>query len=116
MKIIFTFFRNSSAQILALEFTESFISEISLSISSMKWITKSTSLCLNISSVWKLVMRKLISYPSIFFLLRMTKFSALLIMNPINLWHNNFSISSACLMAIDTLNKQFSFPTTHGKS
>ena len=44
----------------------------------------------------------LMSYPSTFFRLRMTKFSARLIMNPINLWHNNFSISSACLMAIDT--------------
>lgn len=43
--------------------TDSFISLISLSISSMKWITKSTNLCLYICSVWKLVMRKLMSYP-----------------------------------------------------
>ena len=80
-----TLLRNSSAQILALELTDNFISEISLSISSMKWMTKSTSLWRNISSVWKLVIRKLMSYPSIFFLLKITKFSALLIMNPMNL-------------------------------
>lgn len=56
-----TFLRNSSATIRALALTESFISLISLSISSMKWMTKSTSLCLYICSVWKLVMRKLMS-------------------------------------------------------
>lgn len=38
--------------------TKSFISEISLSTSSINWMIKSTSLCFNISSVWKLVMRK----------------------------------------------------------
>lgn len=58
-----TFFRNSSATIRALALTDSFISLISLSISSMKWMTKSTSLCLYICSVWKLVIKKLISYP-----------------------------------------------------
>lgn len=60
---LLTFFRNSSATMRALAFTDSFISLISLSISSMKWMTKSTSLCLYICSVWKLVIRKLISYP-----------------------------------------------------
>ena len=39
---------------------------------------------------------------SIFFLLNMTKFSALRIINPINLWQSSFSISSACLMAMET--------------
>lgn len=43
--------------------TNSFISEISLSTSSMNWIMKSTSLCFNISSVWKFVIRKEMSYP-----------------------------------------------------
>ncbi len=32
----------------------------------------------------------------------MTKFSALRIMKPMNLWQSNRSISSACLMAMDT--------------
>lgn len=45
----------------ALALTESFISLISLSISSMKWMTKSTSLCLYICSVWKFVIKKLMS-------------------------------------------------------
>lgn len=56
-----TFLRNSSATIRALALTDSFISLISLSISSIKWMTKSTNLCLYICSVWKLVIRKLIS-------------------------------------------------------
>ena len=43
--------------------TNSFISEISLSTSSMNWMMKSTSLCFNISSVWKFVIRKEMSYP-----------------------------------------------------
>ncbi len=59
--VLLTLFRNSSAQILALELTHSFISEISLSISSMKWMTKSISLWRYISSVWKLVIKKLMS-------------------------------------------------------
>lgn len=42
----------------ALAFKLNFISEISLSTSSINWIIKSTSLCLYICSVWKLVMRK----------------------------------------------------------
>lgn len=58
-----TFLRNSSATMRARALTDSFISLISLSISSMKWITKSTNLCLYICSVWKLVIRKLMSYP-----------------------------------------------------
>jgi len=37
--------------------TNSFISEISLSTSSINWMIKSTSLCFSISSVWKLVIR-----------------------------------------------------------
>lgn len=41
--------------------TKSFISEISLSTSSMNWMMKSTSLCFNISSVWKFVIRNEIS-------------------------------------------------------
>lgn len=39
----------------------SFISEISLSTSSMNWIMKSTNLCFNISSVWKFVIKNDIS-------------------------------------------------------
>lgn len=58
-----TFLRNSSATMRALALTDSFISLTSLSISSIKWMTKSTNLCLYICSVWKLVMRKLMSYP-----------------------------------------------------
>ncbi|KAJ8982576.1 hypothetical protein NQ317_005047 [Molorchus minor] len=91
---------NSSETILALAFTASFISDISLSISSIKCITKSTSLCLYICSVWKLVMRKLISYPSMGFLLKTMKFSARIIMNLMNFLHRIFSISSACLTDI----------------
>ena len=37
--------------------TNSFISEISLSTSSINCMMKSTSLCFNISSVWKLVIK-----------------------------------------------------------
>jgi hypothetical protein len=58
-----TFLRNSSAQIRALALRVSFMSLISLSISSMKLMTKSTSLCLYICSVLKFVIRKLMSYP-----------------------------------------------------
>jgi len=43
------------------EHTKSFISDISLSTSSMNCMMKSTSLCFNISSVWKLVIRNEIS-------------------------------------------------------
>lgn len=43
--------------------TNSFISEISLSTSSMNCIMKSTSLCLSISWVWKFVMRNEMSNP-----------------------------------------------------
>lgn len=43
--------------------TKSFISEISLSTSSINWIIKSTSLCFNMASVWKFVIRNEISYP-----------------------------------------------------
>ena len=52
---------NCSATMRALAFKLNFISLISLSISSMNWMMKSTSLCLYICSVWKLVMRKLMS-------------------------------------------------------
>ena len=47
-------------------------------------------------------MRKLISNPSIFFLLRIRKFSALLIIKPVNLWLRSFSMSSACFVAMET--------------
>jgi len=50
--------KKASATNLALAFKNSFISDISLSTSSMNWMMKSTSLCLSISSVWKFVMRK----------------------------------------------------------
>lgn len=93
-------FRNSSATILALAFTANFISDTSLSISSMKWITKSTNLCLYICSVWKLVIRKLISYPFSGFRLKTIKFSARIIMNRINFLQRIFSISSACFTAM----------------
>ena len=43
--------------------TKSFISDISLSTSSMNCIMKSTSLCFSISSVWKFVIKNEISYP-----------------------------------------------------
>ena len=43
--------------------TNSFISEISLSTSSMNWMMKSTSLCFSISSVWTFVMRNEMSKP-----------------------------------------------------
>jgi hypothetical protein len=43
--------------------TKSFISDISLSTSSINWMMKSTNLCFNMSSVWKLVIRKEMSYP-----------------------------------------------------
>ena len=41
--------------------TKSFISEISLSTSSINWIMKSTSLCLSISSTFRFVIRNEIS-------------------------------------------------------
>jgi hypothetical protein len=43
--------------------TNSFISEISLSTSSINWMIKSTSLCFSISSVWKFVIKNEMSYP-----------------------------------------------------
>lgn len=95
-------FRNSSEQIRALAFTANFISLISLSISSIKWMTKSTNLCLYICSVWKFVIRKLMSYPSIGLRRNTTKFSARIIMKRVNLWQRIFSISSACLTAMLT--------------
>lgn len=63
-------------------------------------MTKSTSLCLYICSVWKFVMRKLMSYPSMGFLRNTIKFSARIIMNLMNFLHKIFSISSACFTAI----------------
>ena len=59
-------------------------------------------LCLYICSVWKLVIRKLISYPATGFLRRIKKFSARIIMKRMNLWHRIFSISSACFIAMLT--------------
>ncbi len=50
--------KNDSATNLARALRNSFISDISLSTSSMNWMMKSTSLCLSISSVWKFVIRK----------------------------------------------------------
>ena len=55
--------RNSAAHMRARVLTDNFKSLISLSISSIKLIIKSTSLCLYICSMWKLVIRKLMSYP-----------------------------------------------------
>lgn len=54
----FSCIRQSRASKSARGCTKSFISEISLSTSSMNWMMKSTSLCLSISSVWKLVIKK----------------------------------------------------------
>ncbi len=54
-------FKYSSTHVRARELTDNFISHISLSISSMKPIIKSTSLCLYICSVCKFVTRKLTS-------------------------------------------------------
>jgi hypothetical protein len=81
--------------------TKSFISEISLSTSSMNCMMKSTSLCFNISSVWKFVIKKEISYPYnhqrfrsspfltsptlIGFLRKIKKASALCVRNLVNL-------------------------------
>jgi len=53
--------RNDSATNLARAFKKSFISEISLSTSSINWMIKSTNLCLSISSVWVFVIKKLMS-------------------------------------------------------
>lgn len=55
--------RKLSATKRARAFRKSFISEISLSTSSMNCMIKSTSLCFNISSVWKFVIKKEMSYP-----------------------------------------------------
>lgn len=63
---------------------------------------KSTSLCLSICSVWKFVMRKEMSKPSIGFLRKIKKFSALLVKNLVNCLTRMFSISSACLILMDT--------------
>ena len=51
--------RNSSETVRARQLTIIFISLISLSMSSINWMIKSTSLCLYIASVWKFVTRKL---------------------------------------------------------
>src|SRR3989338_7023181 len=53
--------RNSVEHTRARADTESFISEISLSMSCRNWMIKSTSLCLYMVSVWKFVTRKLMS-------------------------------------------------------
>lgn len=53
--------KKDSATNLALAFRNSFISEISLSTSSINCIMKSTSLCFSISSVCVLVIKKEIS-------------------------------------------------------
>ncbi|KAE9524714.1 hypothetical protein AGLY_014764 [Aphis glycines] len=93
---------NSSEHILALAFIANFISLISLSISSINRMMKSISLFLYICSTCMLVIRNVMSYPAIGFLLRMKKFSARFIMNRVNLSHNNRSISSHCLIAMLT--------------
>lgn len=118
--------------------TKSFISEISLSTSSMNCIIKSTNLCFNISSVWKFVIKNEISYPYhrqlnstlspsttqltlIGFLRKIKNASALCVKNLVNLCTRIFSISSACLilMLIRTLfmlgsmrTRSFSFRAT----
>ena len=84
-------------------FTEIFISLISLSISSMKCMTKSTNLCFNNFSPCVFVIRKLKSYPSTAFLRSTENCSARCIKNLENFLHNIASISSACLMR--TLNR-----------
>jgi hypothetical protein len=100
------------------ELTKSFISDISLSTSSMNWMMKSTNLCLSISSVWVFVIRKEISYPYTCqridspgrhlqptltgFRRRMKKDSALCVRKRVNLWTRMFSISSACLILMLT--------------
>lgn len=80
---------------------------------------KSTSLCFNMSSVWKFVIRNEISYPCEHhlstlmtpiagmafltltgFLLRMKKASARCVKNRVNLCTSMCSISSACLILI----------------
>lgn len=86
----------------ALAFMASFISLISLSISSRKCIMKSISLYLYIDSTWKFVTKKEMSYlGSVGFLLSMTKLSALIIMNLVNLCANILSISSDCFIATE---------------
>lgn len=95
-----------------------------MSTSSINSIMKSTSLCFSMSSVWKFVIRKEISYPCedhistsiklipgvavltfTGFLLRMKKASARCVKNLVNLCTRICSISSACLilMLIRTL-------------
>lgn len=55
--------KKDSATKRALAFKNNFISEISLSTSSMNCIMKSTSLCFNISSVCVFVIKNEMSYP-----------------------------------------------------
>jgi hypothetical protein len=62
-----------------------------------------TSLCFHISSVWKLVMRKEISYPGTALRLRMMKLSALCIKKAVNFFTRMASMSSLCLMPRENL-------------
>jgi hypothetical protein len=68
--------RYSWATVRARALTDSLMSLISLSMSSMNVMTKSISLCLYMLSVWVLVTKKLMSYPCTGLRLRMTKLSA----------------------------------------
>lgn len=63
---------------------------------------KSTSLCFHIFSICACVMRKEMSYPSTAFLRITMNCSARCIKKRVNLWHRISSISSACLILMDT--------------
>jgi hypothetical protein len=63
IKVHLKFFRYSAVTNRARAETESFMSDISASMSCMNCTMKSTTLCLNMCSVWKLVTRKEMSYP-----------------------------------------------------
>lgn len=68
----------------------------------MNSMMKSTNLCFSMVSEWKLVIKKLMSYPFTGFLRRITKDSARCMRNRVNLWARIRSISSACLILMLT--------------
>lgn len=69
----------------------------------MNSMIKSTNLSFNICSVWKFVIKNDMSYPFMGTRLNMKKFSALWVKKRVNWCTNICSISSACLILIETL-------------
>ena len=84
----------------ALELTEIFIELNSLSISSMNWMMKAITLFLSRSSKLEFVIKKLMSYPSMGFLRRMTNWLARLIRNREKILQRISSRVSICLILI----------------